>query len=127
MHFNYTKYTKYIPIVLQLQNTNYFCQGHKYKYKILLMYFRYSISITCISITPTLVLRIRPHASRVLSLTRFGHRLYAGCPTLAPPPAANCVSVLVRPSRMNGISIMPAGFTHMLFISAVVFSRVLDK
>jgi len=26
MYFNYTKY---IPIVFQLQNTNYFCQGHK--------------------------------------------------------------------------------------------------
>jgi len=24
----YFKYTKYIPIVFQLQNTNYFCQGH---------------------------------------------------------------------------------------------------
>jgi len=30
MYFNYTKY---IPIVFQLQNTNYFCQSHK-KYKI---------------------------------------------------------------------------------------------
>ena len=26
MYFNYTKY---IPIVFQLQNTNYFCQDHK--------------------------------------------------------------------------------------------------
>src|SRR6218665_2127037 len=26
MYFNYTKYN---PIVFQLQNTNYFCQGHK--------------------------------------------------------------------------------------------------
>jgi len=25
----YLNYTKYIPIVFRLQNTNYFCQGHK--------------------------------------------------------------------------------------------------
>ena len=31
MYFNYTKYN---PIVFQLQNTNYFCQGHKIQNKL---------------------------------------------------------------------------------------------
>src|SRR6218665_3769473 len=57
MYFNYTKYN---PIVFQLQNTNYFCQGHKIQDT---KYFKCisdsCISITCISITPTLLIIIR--------------------------------------------------------------------
>src|SRR6218665_3396734 len=45
MYFNYTKYN---AIVFQLQNTNYFCQGHKIQ-----NILNTCISITCISITPT--------------------------------------------------------------------------
>src|SRR6218665_3280101 len=56
MYFNYTKYN---PIVFKLQNTNYFCQGHKIQNT---KYFKCIqntyISITCISITPTLLIVI---------------------------------------------------------------------
>src|SRR6218665_597732 len=71
MYFNYTKYN---PIVFKLQNTNYFCQGHKIQNT---KYFKCIqntyISITCISITPTLLIIIRDCCGKhcELLLNRF--------------------------------------------------------
>ena len=50
---HYINYTKYIPIVFQLQNTNYFCQGHKIQ-NTLNLFKIHVFSISCISNTPTL-------------------------------------------------------------------------
>ena len=51
MYFNYTKY---IPIVFQLQNTNYLKIVKVTKYKTHFMYFKYVFQINDISITTTL-------------------------------------------------------------------------
>ena len=60
MYFNYTLY---IPIVFQLQNTNYFCQGHKIQNtKYFKCIYNTCISISCISITPTLMVTISTYS-----------------------------------------------------------------